>query len=37
MVTALYVIPSFILIGILMRYGPEHARGIVEDQADESS
>jgi PAT family beta-lactamase induction signal transducer AmpG len=37
LVTALYVIPSFILIGIIMKYGPEHARGVVRNPDAESS
>ena len=37
MITALYVIPSFILIGIIMKYGPDHARGIIPDSADEAT
>lgn len=37
MITALYVIPSFILIGIIMKYGPDHARGVIPDSADEAT
>ena len=37
LVTALYVIPSFVLIGVIMKYGPEHARGVVRIPDAESS